>query len=137
MTKALYEIEGGKYVNELALKLKALPEFEMPEWARYVKTGAGKERPPAEENWWYVRAASVLRQIYLKGVVGVTRLSTKYGNKMSRGMRPPKFSRGSRKVIRVILQQAEKAGFMEKVKEPRAGRRLTAKGKEFLNNAFK
>ena len=36
-------------------------------------------------------------------------------------------------MIRVMLQQAEKVGFLEKVKEgKRFGRRLTKSGKDFL-----
>lgn len=130
---SLYDIEGGKYTARLASRLKEMEEFEMPEWAHYVKTSIARERPPENADWWFVRAASILRQIYLKGTLGVGRLSTKYGGKMNRGMRPPKFFSASRKVIRIILQQAEKAEFLEKVKEGRHGRRLTKKGKQFLD----
>ena len=48
-------------------------------------------------------------------------------------MRPERFAKASGKAIRVMLQQAEKFGLLEKVKEgKRFGRRLTAKGKEFM-----
>lgn len=130
---SLYDVEGGKYTAKLASLLKGMPEFEMPEWAHYVKTSISKERPPENADWWYVRAASILRQIYLKGTLGVGRLSTKYGSKMNRGMRPSRVYAGSKKIIRVILQQAEKAEFLEKVKEGRHGRKLTKKGKQFLD----
>lgn len=130
---SLYDVEGGKYTAKLASLLKKMPEFEMPEWAHYVKTSMTKERPPENADWWYVRAASILRQIYLRGTLGVGRLSTKYGSKMDRGMRPPRVYAGSKKVIRVILQQAEKAELLEKVKEGRHGRKLTKKGKQFLD----
>ena len=129
----VYDVAGEKYTNYLALELKKNKDFEMPLWANYVKTGSGKQRPPASPDWWYVRAASIIRQIYLKGVVGVNKLSTKYGSKKNRGMRPSIFMEGSRKVIRTILQQAEKSGLMEKVKEPKSGRKLTKKGKQFLD----
>jgi len=132
---SLYDVEGGEYTNRLSAKLRELNEFEMPEWGNFVKTGISKERPPADAGWWQIRAASILRQIYLKGTVGVGRLSNKYGSKQDRGMKPSKFKKSSRKIIRVILQQAEKAGFLEKVKEGRHGRRLTKKGKEFLDQA--
>lgn len=132
-TKTVYDLEGGIYVKKLASELKNMKEFEMPKWAHYVKTSRSKERPPADDNWWWMRAASILRQIYLNGVVGVNRLSTKYGSKQNRGMAPPHFARGGRKIIRTILQQAEKAELLEKVKEPKAGRKLTKKGKQFLD----
>ncbi len=134
----VYSVEGGEYNAKLASELKKIPEFEMPEWAHYVKTSSTKERPPVNADWWFIRASSILRQIYLKGTVGVGRLSTKYGSKLNRGMRPPIVYGGSKKVIRVILQQAEKAGFLETIPKEfdgKHGRKLTKKGKEFLDQA--
>ena len=132
-TNSIYEIPADKYNKLLAEALKKKPEFKMPEWAIYVKTSVSKSRPPENNDWWHTRAASILRQIYLQGVVGVGRLRTKYGSRKNRGMRPEVFRKASGKIIRLILQQSEKAGLLEKVKEgARFGRRLTAKGKEFL-----
>lgn len=133
MEKTLYEIEPQKYLKELSIRLKENKDFKMPEWAYFVKTSAARERPPFESEWWSIRVASILRQIYLHGVVGVGRLRTKYGGRKDRGMRPKQFRKGSGKIIRTILQQAEKAGILEKVKDKKAGRKLTKKGKEFLD----
>jgi len=47
-------------------------------------------------------------------------------------MKPPEFRKGGGKIIRTILQQAEKAGLLEKVKEKKSGRQLTKEGKELL-----
>jgi small subunit ribosomal protein S19e len=93
-----------------------------------------KKRPPQEEDFWYKRAASILRQAYLNEVVGVNRLRTRYGSRKNRGMKPERFKKSGGKIIRVILQQAEAAGIMEKrnVSGKRAGRILTIKGKEFM-----
>ena len=133
MEKTLYDVEAGKFIKALAEKLREFEEIEMPEWAFFAKTSVAKSRPPAESRWWHIRAASLLRQLYIKGVVGVERLKTKYGGKQDRGMKPDKFRKGSGKNIRVILQQAEKAGLVEKVKDKKSGRKLTKKGKEFLD----
>lgn len=133
----VYDVEPAKFLAALAEELKKLEEFKMPEWALYVKTGIAKERVPDNREWWYIRAASILRQIYTRKVVGVSRLRTKYGSKKDRGVKPKKFKKGAGKNIRVILQQAEKAGFLEKVKGRKAGRKLTIKGKEFLNSIAK
>ena len=111
-----------------------MPEFKQPEWSYYVKTGTAKQRPPEDDDFWYKRAASVLRQIYIHRVVGVNRLRTRYGSRKNRGMRPEKFRGGSGKIIRTILQQSEKGGLLEKfnVSGKRAGRILTNKGKELM-----
>ena len=128
-----YDIESGKFNAALAVKLREIPEFSMPEWARFVKTGSAKARPPMEPGWWQNRSASILHQLYIKGLVGVSKLRTRYGSKKDRGMAPARFYKGSGKIIRVILQQAEKAGFVEKFKDKKAGRRLTKRGKQFMD----
>ena len=129
----IYELPADKYNESLASKIEQMPEFTMPEWALYIKTGLNKLRPPADNNWWYKRVASILRQIYIKGIVGVGRLRGKYGGRKNRGVKPENFAKASGKIIRTMLQQAEKAGFLEKVKEgKRFGRRLTKSGKDLL-----
>jgi len=132
----IYEIPAQEYNQKLAQALKKIPELKMPEWALYVKTGLSKSRPPMDNEWWYVRIASILRQIAIHRVVGVGRLRTKYGSRKNRGMKPEMFAKASGKIIRTMLQQAEKAGFLEKVKDlkngKRFGRKLTVKGTEFL-----
>jgi len=135
-TSSVYEIPADKYNDLLAKALKQIPEFKAPEWSLFVKTGTAKKRPSQEKDFWYKRAASILRQIYMNRVVGVNRLKTRYGSKKNRGMRPERFRKASGKIIRVILQQAEAAGFLEKYNEPgkRAGRQLTDKGKDFLED---
>ncbi|MEK6885534.1 MAG: 40S ribosomal protein S19 [Nanoarchaeota archaeon] len=129
----VYEIPADKYNDLLAVQLEKMPEFKMPEWALFVKTSVSKVRPPVNNAWWYKRAASILRQIYIHNVVGVGRLRVKYGGRKNRGMRPEVFKKASGKAIRLMLQAGEKVGFLEKVKEgKRFGRKMTKKGKEFL-----
>ncbi|MEM1577774.1 MAG: 30S ribosomal protein S19e [Candidatus Pacearchaeota archaeon] len=130
--RKVLDVEANKFVNELSKRLKNIKEFSMPEWAKYVKTSAGNERPPDNLDWWYIRSASILRQLYIKGIIGVERLSKKYKRKKRNKSYPACVFKGSRKIIRTILQQAEKAGFVEKTEKPRKGRQLTKKGKNFL-----
>jgi len=129
----IYDIKADEYNKKLAEALKKIPEFDIPEWAYFIKTGISKSRPPYEEDWWYKRAASILRQVYRKGVVGVNKLRTRYGSRKGRGSRPERFRKSSGKIIRVILQQAEKAGFLTKAEGKKKGRQLTKQGLEFLN----
>ncbi|MEX2017420.1 MAG: 40S ribosomal protein S19 [Candidatus Pacearchaeota archaeon] len=136
----IYDIESQEYNKKLAEALKKIPEFKEPEWAQYVKTGPAKERPVDEPDFWHKRAASILRQIYKNKIVGVNRLRTRYGSRKNRGMAPEHFMRAGGKIIRVILQQADKAGFTEIVKLNRSlknkklGRQLTKKGTDFLDS---
>lgn len=136
----VYEIDTREYNLKLAEALKKIPEFKKPEWVEFVKSGPAKERPVDEPDFWYKRAASILRQIHKKKSVGVNRLRTKYGSKKNRGYAPERFMKAGGKIIRTILQQADSAGFTEiakKVKgtrEKKSGRQLTQKGKEFLES---
>lgn len=130
----VYDVPADKFIGKLAEELKKIQEFNMPEWAYFVKTSMSKQRPPADSNWWHIRAAAILRQLYKNNVVGVNRLRVKYGSKKNRGMKPSRFKKGSGKHIRMILQQAESVGFVEKTKGKRTGRKLTFKGREFLDN---
>lgn len=140
MQNSVYELDAHEYNKKLAEALKKIPEFTEPEWAQFVKSGSAKERPSNDADFWYKRAASILRQIYRKNGVGVNRLRTKYGSKKNRGFKPERFKKGSGKIIRTILQQADRAGLTEPgvktkgIKKKKIGRQLTKKGKEFLEN---
>ena len=135
-TSPVYELNANEYNTKLAEALKTISEIEVPEWSFYVKSGVSRVKPPQEEDFWFKRLASILRQAYTQKIIGVNRLRTRYGSKQNRGMRPEKFKKASGKMIRLMLQQAEAAGLLEKynVSGKRAGRKLTTKGKEFMDN---
>ena len=127
-------LDAQTFNIKLAEALKKNKEIEQPEWVVFVKSGHGKQRPIQEADFWYMRTASILRQIYLRGSVGVQRLRTRYGNRKDRGKQPPHFARGSGKIIRMILQQSEKAGLLTKATGKGKGRMLTEEGKNLLEN---
>lgn len=134
MAKTIFTKDPVKFIPALAEALKKIDAFEIPEWAMFVKSGVSRERPPVDDDFWYIRAASILRQLYIKGVVGVGKLRTRYGSRKDRGGRPDKFKKSSGKIIRVILQQAEAAGLVEKVLRLQHGRRLTVAGQNLLDS---
>lgn len=135
----VYELTPQEYNLKLAEALKKIPEFKKPEWIEFVKSGPSRERPIEDEDFWYKRAASILRQIYKRQSVGVNRLKTRYGSKKDRGMKPEKFKKAGGKIIRTILQQADKAGLTElaedKLNKRKLGRKLTEKGIKFIETA--
>ena len=137
---SVYELNPQEYNLKLAKALKEIPEFNEPEWAQFVKSSPSKQRPIEDADFWHKRAASILRQIYRNRIVGVNRLRTRYGSKKNRGMKPERFMKAGGKIIRTILQQSDKAGFTETIKEikgtkeKRPGRRMTEKGKKFLES---
>ncbi len=130
----IYDVDQSELVEKAAEELKKVEDIKPAEWALFVKTGAGRERAPADKNWWYKRAASVLRLVYKLGPIGVEKLRTKYGGKKNRGMKPEKFYKASGNILRKILQQLEKAGFVKKDEiKSYKGRVVTPKGRSFLD----
>lgn len=132
---SIYNLDPRELNNRLAEQLKKIPEFETPEWALFVKSSVARERPPMDGDFWQKRSASILRQLYIKKTIGVNKLRTRYGGRKNRGVKPSRYKQGSGKIIRVIMQQAEKAGFVQKAEKK--GRKLTEKGIKFIEGVTK
>lgn len=125
----VFDVPAQELIVRTAKELKQVKELQPPEWGQFVKTGAGRDRPPVDSDWWYVRSASVLRKLFILGPVGVSKLKVKYGNKKNRGVAPGRFYPASGNILRKILQQLEKAGLASSVeKNGRKGRVASPKG---------
>jgi small subunit ribosomal protein S19e len=127
------DVDPQKLVEKLKEELKKIEEIKEPNWAKFVKSGTHRQRPPEQKDFWYIRAASILRRIYLDGPVGVERLRNYYGGKKNYGQAPEHFVKSSGKIIRTILQQLENAGLVEKESGKKKGRKITPKGRKFLD----
>ncbi|MEM5854003.1 MAG: 30S ribosomal protein S19e [Candidatus Aenigmatarchaeota archaeon] len=128
------QVDPKKLIEKLKEELKKFEEIKPPEWAKFVKSGVHKQRPPEQQDFWYIRAASVLRRIYVNGPVGVERLRSYYGGRKKKGFFPQHFRKASGAIIRNILQQLEKAGLVEKTVK---GRKITPKGQKLLDDIAK
>ncbi len=125
------ELPVDLLINQLAAHLKEKEkEVKPPAWALYTKTGTHLERVPANPDWWYIRCAAVMRKIYVRGPIGVSRMRTAYGGSKQRGMAPSKFRRGSGSILRKSTLQLQKAGLVTKGE---GGRVLTAKGRSLMD----
>jgi small subunit ribosomal protein S19e len=134
----VYDINPNELIEKAASELKNIETIKAPEWSKFVKTGHSRDRPPYDKDWWYMRSASVLRTVYILGPIGVNKLRGKYGSKKNRGNRPEKFYKSSGKIIRVVLQQLDKAGLTEPAEKGiHKGRIITSKGKSFLDKLAK
>lgn len=129
----VFDVEGQTFVEVLAELLKSRygETIKPPPWATFVKTAHFKNRPPSDADWWYKRAASILRTLYIKGPIGVSRLRKKYGGRKDSPMRKAHFHRAAGNHIRKILQQLER---VELVTTSRKGRSLTPKGVSLLDS---
>ncbi|MGQ0534748.1 MAG: 30S ribosomal protein S19e [Methanobacteriota archaeon] len=130
---AIHDVPPETLIEKLAAELSSVPEIAAPAWAAFAKTGAHKERPPANRDWWTTRVAAVLRRVAIKGPIGIQRLRAEFGGRRSDGSAPEHARKGSGSVAREAVQQLEKVGLLENVKG--RGRRVTPKGQKVLAKA--
>lgn len=131
----VYDVPSERLIAKAAGKLKEMNGIAPPEWADFVKTGRHTEKAPTQVDWWYTRAASVLRKVYTKGPIGTSRLAAEYGGFADRGSRPNHAVKGSRSIARKCLMQLESSGLVSKDKNN--GRVVTAKGQALLDAVAK
>ena len=130
----IYDVDANELILNAAKKLKQDKLVAPPTWAAFVKTGVHKERPPVDADWWYIRAAAILRTVYRQGPIGVSKLRTKFGGRQNTGYKPEHHYKGSGNIARKVLQQLEKSGLVKnEQKGQHKGRIITSKGKSFLD----
>jgi small subunit ribosomal protein S19e len=127
----VYDVPADHIIRRVAEELKKRKEVAPPEWAAFAKTGVHKEMPPEDPDWWFIRAAAVLRRVYVDGPLGVERMRSFYGGKKNRGSRPNAFRKGSGSVLRKALQQLEAAGL---IIHDKTGRKVSPAGMSFMDN---
>lgn len=125
------EVSAEVFVDKLAHHLENNKLITAPKWADLVKSGCLAQMPPNYQNWWYIRAASIARQVYLHPGTSVEALRNRYGGDQNNGVAPKHHRKSGGKIIRTILQQLEKMGWVEKNDEN--GRRITKKGQKQLD----
>lgn len=131
------EVDPKKFIEVGKEELKKIKEISPPNWSFYSKTGSHRMNPPSQEDWWYVRVASMIRKIGLNQPLGVSRLRTYYGGRKERGHKPERFRKAGGNAIRKIFQQLEKAGLIKTKNEGlKRGRYLTEKGQELIKKVI-
>lgn len=131
---SVYDVPADELITRAAKELKKLNELKPPFWADFVKTGISRERLPINPEWWYTRAASVLRKTLVFGPIGVSKLRVDYGGRKNRGVAGEHTYKGSGNIIRKVFQQLEKAGLVKQGKKGNhKGRITTPKGTSFLD----
>jgi len=131
----IFDVKPELLINAVKEDLKNIAEIKPAEWASYAKTRATAHKPPEQEDFWYIRAASILRKLYVIGKpTGTQRMRVIYGGKKDTGDKPDRFGKSGGKLIRTILQQLEAAGLVTKTEvSNKKGRVLTKKGKSYID----
>jgi len=75
------DVPAQEFVQAYAQHLKRSGKIRVPKWADLVKTATFKELSPYDPDWYYIRAASIARKVYLRGGLGVGKLRQLYGGR--------------------------------------------------------
>jgi len=126
------DVPASLLIEKLAAYLKSnVDGVKSPEWAPFAKTGTHVQRAPDNPDWWYVRSASLLRKVYVKGPIGLEHLKSYYGGRKDRGFMPEHTRKGGGAIVRNALKQLENSGLVATVKG--RGRTVTPEGRKLLD----
>eukprot|EP00808_Paulinella_micropora_P024878 g56532.t1 len=126
------DVPANEFIVALAAYLKKSNKLDLPQWANIVKTGKFKEMPPMNQDWYFVRAASVARKVYIRQGTGIGALSRVYGGRNRKGTMRKHFNTGSTGLLRHILTNLAGMGLVEKRKDAK-GRFITTQGQRELD----
>jgi len=128
----VYDVPADKLIEKTAEYLRENIEDIRPlPWSVFVKTGSHLKHPPQNQDYWYIRSASILRKIYVNQFIGIERLRKEYGGRTSKGTVGKHKRRSGGAIIRNILKQLEKSELVVTV--DKKGRKITDKGKSILD----
>ncbi|CAD7936413.1 unnamed protein product [Amoebophrya sp. A25] len=125
------DVKAQKFITAFAKHMKRQGKFELPKWADVVKTGVSRELPPMDQDWLYIRCASVARHIYNRGGSGVGAFRKVYGGQQRRGTCTSHFRKSSGKIVRYCMQQLEEMGIVEI--DEKGGRKVTPEGQREMD----
>lgn len=125
------DVAATEFIKAYADHLKNSDKFDLPVWADTVKTAVFKELAPYGDDWYYIRAASIARKVYLRPGIGIGQLQKWYGGSYRRGVRTEHFRKASSGIIRSVLLQLEEMKVVEKTES--GGRRVTVVGQQDLD----
>eukprot|EP01039_Chlorochromonas_danica_P004326 gene4326-4747_t len=125
------DVPAAKFIAAYADVLKNNDKFVVPKWVDTVKTGVHKELAPYDPDWYHIRAAAIIRKIYLRPGTGVGDLKKSFGGSYRRGARPEIHRDAAGGLIRSILKSLDELKFTEKTEK--GGRRVTKIGQQALD----
>jgi small subunit ribosomal protein S19e len=129
------DVKAADFIKAYAEHLKRSGKMELPGWYDVVKTASFKEFSPADPDWYYIRAASIARKVYLRQFTGVGALKKAYGGAARKGVHRQHHQKASGGLIRHILQQLEEMSVVEKCPEgvKKGGRKISQHGQQDLD----
>ena len=140
----VYDIPADLFNPALAQAMADQKAVSMPDWGQYVKTAVDRERPPTQDDWWYLRTAAILRKVARNGPVGVTislkpsaeerqRFHAEHARRCLTPHHSHRFAAARRCGLVEKVPTKEVEGVDGKV-QLYAGRRITAAGQKLVDN---
>jgi len=127
-----YDIPASVLIERLAKHLKEeVDAITPPAWTLFAKTGVHTQRPPSDPDWWFIRCASILRKIYVKGPIGIELLRQEYGGRLDGGAKPEHAAKGSGSIVRNAIHQLQTADLVKSYRTE--GRIVTNDGRRLLD----
>jgi small subunit ribosomal protein S19e len=127
-----YNVPAPDFIQRLAKYIKDnIDQVQPPPWSQIAKTSSHTTRQPEDPEWWFIRAASIMRKIYIYGPIGTQQLRADYGGRTGGKVHREHVRQGSGSNIRKIMQQLETAGLIEADKNK--GRIMTKDGRRTLD----
>merc|ERR1712243_462314 len=83
------DVDQQKFVVGFADFLKKSGKMKVPEWADLIKLSRFNEQGPHNPDWFFVRAASVARHLYIRSPAGVGSFTKIYGARKRNGSPQP------------------------------------------------
>ena len=117
-------VDSQRLTTAIAAHLKQEGKLNVPAWVGDVKTSSYKVYVPDNEDWFYVRAASIMRRL-CKRTAGIGSLTKVYGGKTRKMVKPAISTRASKNPNRKAVQALEALGWL---KMGTKGRVPTAEG---------
>mmetsp|Transcript_2180 Transcript_2180/g.3066 ORF Transcript_2180/g.3066 Transcript_2180/m.3066 type:complete len:152 (-) Transcript_2180:163-618(-) len=125
------DVPAKDFISAYAEHLKNSDKFELPVWSDLVKTAVFKELAPYGDDWYYIRAASIARKVYLRPGLGVGQLQKWYGGSYRKGARTEHFRKANSGIIRSVLLQLGEMKVVEP--HPNGGRKMSRVGQQDLD----
>ncbi len=125
-----YDVPPDKLIESLANHMKRTPQIQPPSWSQFAKSGSHTQRPPVNRDWWYTRAAAVLRKLYFHGPMGISDLETYFGGRKKTGYGLAHQRPAGSSSIRKCLNQLQAAGYIQKTSK---GRIVTSEGRRLCD----
>eukprot|EP00286_Rhodomonas_abbreviata_P006799 CAMPEP_0181326904 /NCGR_PEP_ID=MMETSP1101-20121128/21778_1 /TAXON_ID=46948 /ORGANISM="Rhodomonas abbreviata, Strain Caron Lab Isolate" /LENGTH=149 /DNA_ID=CAMNT_0023435451 /DNA_START=37 /DNA_END=486 /DNA_ORIENTATION=- len=125
------DVNAPDFISAYAEVLKNNDKFVVPKWADLVKTGVHKELAPYDPDWYFIRAAAIVRKVYLRQGTGVGALRKRFGGNYRRGAAPERHQDSAGGLIRSILITLDELKITEKTEK--GGRRISRIGQQALD----